>query len=52
MTEKSLKIFMVDVFLFVAAIISLLITTLAIYLLCKHKKLRTFVTSLGLQQVR
>ena len=27
----------VDVFLFIAAIISLLVTNLAIYLLCKHK---------------
>ena len=35
----------VDVFLFVTAIISLLVTTLAIYLLCKHMKLRMLVTS-------
>ena len=33
--------FIVDVFLFVTAIISLLVTTLAIYLLCKPEKLRT-----------
>ena len=30
----------------------LLVTNLAIYLLCKHKKLRTLVASLVLQQVR
>ena len=42
----------IDVFLFVTAIISLLVTTFAIYLLCKHKKLRTLVPSLALQQVR
>ena len=41
-----------DVFQFVIAMISLLATTLAIYLLCKHKKLRMLVTSLALQQVR
>ena len=42
----------IDVSLFIAAIISLLVTTLAIYLLSKHEKLRTLVTSLALQQVR
>ena len=42
--------FIVVVFLFVTAIISLLVTTLAIYLLCKYEKLRTLVTSLALQQ--
>ena len=42
----------VDIFLFVTAIISLLVTTLAIYLLCKHKKLRMLVTSLALQQIK
>ena len=39
-------------FLFIIAIISLLVITLAIYLLCKNKKLRTLVASLGLQQVK
>ena len=39
-------------FLFVTAVISPLVTNLAIYLLCKHKKLRTLVASLVLQQVR
>ena len=39
--------FTVDVFLFVTAIISWLVTTLMIYLLCKHKKLGTLVTSLA-----
>ena len=41
-----------DVFLFLAAVISLLVTMLAIHLLCKHEKLRMVVTSLALQQVR
>ena len=43
------KNLIVDVFLFVTAIISLLVT---IYLLCKHKKLRMLVTSLALQQIK
>ena len=44
--------YIVDVFLFVTAVISLLVPILAIYLLCKHKKLRTLVASLALQQVK
>ena len=44
--------YIVDVFLFITADISLLVTNFAIYLLCKHKKLRTLVASLALQQVR
>ena len=42
----------IDVFLFIAVIISLLATTLTIYLLCKHKKLRTLMASLVLHQVK
>ena len=44
--------FIIDVFLFVTAIILLLVTILAIYLLCKHKELRMLVTSLALQQIK
>ena len=43
--------YIVDVFLFITAVISLLVRTLAIYLSCKHKKLRMLVASLALQQV-
>ena len=39
-------------FLFIPAIISLLATTLTIYLLYKHKKLRMLIASLVLQQVK
>ena len=39
-------------FLFITAISSVLVTTLSIYLLCKHKKLRTLVASLALQKVK
>ena len=42
----------VDVFLFVMAIISILVTTLTIYLPCKHRKLKTLVTSLALHQIK
>ena len=41
--------FIINIFLFIAAIIELLVTTLAIHLLCKCKKLRMLVTSLALQ---
>ena len=44
--------YIVDVFLFITTVISLLVTTLAIYLLCKHKKLRMLLASLALQQVK
>ena len=44
--------FATDVFLFVVAIISILVTILVMYLLCKHMKLKTLVTSLALQQIK
>ena len=44
--------YIVDVFLFITAVIFLLATALAIHLLCKHKKLRTLGASLALQQVK
>ena len=44
--------YVMDVFLFISAIIPLLVTTLTIYLLCKHKKLKTLIASLVLQQVK
>ena len=44
--------FIIDVFLFATAVISFLVTTLAVYLLCKQKKLRTLATSLVLQQIK
>ena len=42
----------IDVFLFITAIISLLATNLKVYLLCKHKKLRTVMASHVLHQVK
>ena len=42
----------VDIFLFISSIISLTSTTLTIYLLCKHKKIRVLIASLVLHQVK
>ena len=44
--------FIVDIFLFIIAIISVITTMIIIYVLCKHNKLRTLVVSLALQQVK
>ena len=41
-----------DIFVFIPSIISLISTTLIIYLLCKHKKIRTLIASLVLHQVK
>ena len=42
----------IDIFVFIIAIISVIPTMIIIYVLCKHNKLRTLTTSLALQQVR
>ena len=42
----------VDIFVFVIAIISVIRTMIIIYALSKHNKLKTLVTSLALQQVK
>ena len=44
--------YIVDIFFFIAAIISLLATTLTIHLLCKHNKLHMLTASLVLHQVK
>ena len=44
--------FIMDIFVFMIAIISVITTMMIIYLLCKHNKLRTLVVSLALQQVK
>ena len=44
--------YIVDIFLFITVIISLLATTLTVYLLCKHKKLQTLIASLVLQHTK
>ena len=46
------KNFTADIFPFVTAIISLVVTTIVMYILCKHMKLKTHVISLALQQIK
>ena len=41
-----------DIFMFISCIISLISTTMIIYLMCKHKKNRMLVASLVLHQVK
>ena len=41
-----------DIFVFVSSIISLISTTVFIYLVCKHKTIRTLIASLVLHQVK
>ena len=43
--------YIVDVFMFISTIISLMATILTVYLLCKHKKLQTWIASWVLHQV-
>ena len=42
----------IDIFLFLIAVISLLVTTIVMYIICKHTKPKTLVTSLALQQIK
>ena len=42
----------IDIFLFVTALISLVVTSIVLYIICKHSKLKSLVTSLSLQQIR
>ena len=42
----------IDIFLFLTAIISLVVTSIVLYIICKHPKLKSLVTSLTLQQLR
>ena len=44
--------YIVNIFMFILAVISLLATTLTMYLLCKHKKLRVLIASLVLQRFK
>ena len=44
--------YIMDIFVFASSIISLMSTTLVIYLLCKHKKIRSLITSLVLHQIK
>ena len=44
--------YIMDIFVFISAMISLLTTILTVYLLCKHKKIRVLIASLVLHQVK
>ena len=44
--------FIVDIFVFIIAIILVITTTIIIYALCKHNKLRALVMSVALQHVK
>ena len=44
--------FIIDIFVFLIAIISVITTMILIYTLCKHNNLRALVLSLALQQVK
>ena len=44
--------YIVDIFLFITVIISLLATILTVYLLCKHKKLQILIASLVLHHIK
>ena len=44
--------YIVDIFIFTSSIISLISTTLVIYLFCKHKHIRTLVASLVLHKIK
>ena len=41
-----------DIFMFISLVISLILITLIIYLMCKHKKIRTLIASLVLPQAK
>ena len=44
--------YIVDIFMFTSSIISLISTTLVVYLFCKHKHIRTLVASLKLHKIK
>ena len=44
--------YIVDIFIFTSSIISIISTTLVIYLFCKHKHIRTLVASLILHKIK
>ena len=44
--------YIMDIFMFISVIVSLLATILTVYFLCKHKKLQTLIASLVLHQIK
>ena len=43
---------MIDIFLFVAALITVIVTLVVIYVICSHTKLKTLVANTALQHIR
>ena len=41
----------INIFLFVTAVISLVVMSVVMYIICKHTKLKSLVTILALQQI-
>ena len=50
--NSFLNNYIIDIFLFVIALISLIVTMIVMYVVYKHAKLKTLVTSIALQQIR
>ena len=46
------KSYKIDIFLFVTSLISLVVTAIVSYIVCKHAKLKSLVTSFTLQQIK
>ena len=46
------NIYIVNIFVFASSVISLISTTQIIYLFCKHKQIRTLITSLVLHKIK
>ena len=44
--------YIVDIFMFASSVVSLISTTLIIYLFCKHKQIRTLIISLVLHKIK
>ena len=44
--------YIIDIFMFASSVISLISTTLIVYLFCKHKHVRTLITSLILYKFK
>ena len=41
----------IDIFLFITTLKLLIVTTIVIYIVCKHAKFKSLVTSIALQQI-
>ena len=50
--SSCLNSFMVDVLLFVTALITIIVMMVVIYMVCGHSKLKTLVTNMALQQMK